>query len=115
MVLQDLSRAPGGIGDDVVVAGKRQAGRELDRSLERGEVVAQRVGPRVRVEADRRRDLLQQVVARDEHAVAQEADVPVRVARELEHLPAVHLVSLLQPLGVAREADERREEARLVP
>ena len=33
-MLQDLTRAPGGVGDDVVVTRERQAGRELDGALE---------------------------------------------------------------------------------
>ena len=38
----------------------------------------------------------------------------VRVTGQLEHPPPVHLVVFLQPLRVAGEADERREDARLV-
>ena len=101
--------APGRILDRLAVAGKRQARRELDRPLQRREVVAERVGARVRVEPDGRRDRAEEVVAGDEDAVAQEAEVAVRVAGKLEHLPAVDLVALGDPLGVAREADERAE------
>jgi hypothetical protein len=49
------------------------------------------------------------VVARDEDPVAQEADVSVGMAGELEHAPAVDLVALPYRLRAAREADERPE------
>jgi hypothetical protein len=51
---------------------------------------------------------------RDEHAVAEEADVAVGVTGQLEHAPAVDLVALGERLGIVREADERRERAGLV-
>ena len=61
--------------------------------LERGQIGAERVGRAVRVEADSRRDLRQQVVARDQDAVAQQAHVAVRMAGRLEDAPAGDLVA----------------------
>ena len=50
------------------------------------------------------------MVARDEDAVAEQAEVPVRVAREVDDAPAGDLVALLQRLRVADEADQRAVE-----
>ena len=111
VVLDELARTPDRVGDGVVVAGERDGRRELDRPLQRCEVVAERVRAGVRVEADGRRDLREQVVACDEDPVAQQADVPVRVAGKLEHRPAVDLVALGKPLGGPGEADEGPEGA----
>ena len=79
----------------------------------RREVVAERVRPCLGIEPDGRRDRAEQVVAGDQHAVALEADVAVRVAGELEHAPAVDLVAFAEQLRVAREADEGRERMAL--
>ena len=54
------------------------------------------------------------MVAADEHAVAEEAEVPVRVPGEIEDRPAVELAALVEQLRVAREADERRESMALL-
>src|SRR5437899_2997850 len=77
VVKDDLSRARGRVGDRLAVPRERKARRELDRPLEGVEVVAERIGARLGVEPDRRRDRGEQVVAGDEHAVALEADVPI--------------------------------------
>src|SRR5262245_49795982 len=52
-----LDQGPGaadGIGDRLAVAGQREPRRELDRALERLEVVGERVGPARGPEADGR-------------------------------------------------------------
>ena len=68
VVLDQLVCAPHGILDRLAVTGQSNARRELDRALERPQVVAERVGPARGPEADRRRDSAEQVVGRDEHA-----------------------------------------------
>ena len=49
------------------------------------------------------------MVARNEYAVAKEAEVPVGMTGELEGLPTADLAAFVQQLGVDRVADERRE------
>ena len=70
------------------------------------EVVAERIGTALGIEADRGRDRREQRVARDEHAVALEREVAVGVARHPVHAPAVDLVARLDERRVPREADE---------
>src|SRR5581483_12216945 len=53
VVLDQLARARGRIGDRVAVAGKREPRPERDRPLERTQVVAERIGTSVRIEPDR--------------------------------------------------------------
>ena len=105
-----ISRAlAGGILDRLAVARIDDAQAELRGPLERREVVAERIGAALRIEPDGRRDPGEQVIAADQDAVAQVAEVPVRVAGQLEHAPPVQLASLVQQLGIVREADERGE------
>ncbi len=52
-----------------------------------------------------------QVVAHDEHPVADEPEVPVGVARQRDHVPSVDAVAFVQQLRVAIEADERQRLA----
>ena len=54
MVLEQLACTADGVGDRFPVAREREPRRELDRPRERDEVVAERVGPGARVEADGR-------------------------------------------------------------
>jgi hypothetical protein len=109
MVRDQLARAAGGVVNRVAVARVDDPRRELDRALEGGEVVAERVGPAFGIEADRGRDLVQQVVAGDQHAVAQETEMAVRVARKLDDRPPAHLAALVEQVRIDRVADERRE------
>jgi hypothetical protein len=97
------------------VARESDSRRKLDRAPEGAEVVPQRLGARLRIQPNRGSDLSQEVVARHEHPVAMEADVPVRVAGQLEHAPAVDLVAFPQRPGCTGEADERPQPPRLVP
>ena len=110
VVRDDLARAGGGAPDRLAVAGERDPGREQGDVGERADVVAERVGPALRVEADRRRDRREHVVAGDENAVAEEAEVAVRVPGRRQHTPARDLVSGIDERRVPREADEVGED-----
>ena len=70
-------------------------------ALQRLEVVGQRIGPRSRIQADRRRDAGEDRVARDQHPVTEEDDVPVRMAAQHQHAPPVHLVAVVEELRIA--------------
>src|SRR6266498_1643100 len=107
MVLDDLPGPRHGVADRFAVTRQRQPRRELDRAAQGGQVVAERVRARLRIKADGRSDLAQEMVACDQDPVAEEADVPVGVAGQLEHAPAVDLVALVHLVGVSGEADER--------
>ena len=106
MVLDQLARPLRRALDGIAVPAVGDARVELRRPLQRLEVVAQRVGTAFRVEPDRRRDPRQQVVASDEDAVAEEAEVSVGVTRCRDDLPAVDRVAVFDGLGVPRELDE---------
>ncbi len=107
MVLDDLSRPCSRVSDRLAVSRQRQPGRERDRTLEGRQVLAQGIRSGLGIQADRRRDVRQEVIAGDEHAVAKEAEVAVGVAGELDHFPAVDLLAFADFLGVARVVDER--------
>ena len=107
VVLLQLLRATGRILDRLAVAGQRDPGRELDRAVECGEVVAERVGAAGRPETDGRRDPAEEVISRDEDAVAHETELPVRVAGRRDQLPAVDVLACLDENRVALVADER--------
>ncbi len=111
MMLDDLSRPGRWIWDRIAVPRQREAGRELDDALERRDVVAERIGPRLRIEADGRRDPREHVVAGDHQAVLEQADVPVRMAGKLADEPPRDLVSLTHEVRVAGEPDERAVHA----
>src|SRR4051812_3138008 len=115
VVLEQLAGPSGRVVDRLAVAGERDPRRELDRARERREVIPERVGPRARVEADRRRDPRQQVVARYQHPVAEQAEVPVGVTRQMQHVPARNIVALLERLRVPGEPDHGPETGGLVP
>ena len=83
-----LAGAPDRILDRVAVARKRKARLELDRAVEGGEEVAQRIGTARRPEADRRRDAPEQVVGGDQNAVAQETDKPQDALKAYAARPA---------------------------
>ena len=114
VMLDDRARPRRRVLDRLAVAGVHDAQAELGCALERGEVVAERIGTALEIKTDGGRDRVEQVIAADQDAVAQEADVAVGVARKLEHRPAVQLASLVQQLGVVREADERGERVALL-
>jgi DNA repair photolyase len=109
VVLEQLSRASGRVVDGFAVARVDDPGRELDRALERCEVVAERIGAAVGIEADRRRDPSEQMVAADQHAVTEKAEMPVGVSGQLDDVPARKLASFVEQLWIERVADERRE------
>jgi hypothetical protein len=60
MVLDQLTRSPGRILDRVAMAGECDLRRELDRALERNQVVPERVGAARRPEPHRRSDACQE-------------------------------------------------------
>ena len=96
VVLDDLAGAAGRVVDRLAVPRQGQPRRELGDALQRGDEVAERVRAAIRVEADGRRDPREEMVACDQHAVLQEADVPVGVAGKLEDAPAGDLVALAE-------------------
>src|SRR5204863_8275169 len=89
VVADQLARPLGRVRDRLAVAGERNARLELDHALERLEVVPERIWPALRVEADGGRDRIEDVIRGDQHAVAEQAELSVRVARERDRLPAV--------------------------
>ncbi len=70
------------------------------------EIVAERVGPALRPEADGRRDAVEEMIGGDEGPVAVEHQLAVRMPWRGDGLPAVHEVAGLEQLGVGLEADE---------
>ena len=109
VVFDQLARAGGWIGNRLAVARVDDVRGELDRPFERGQVIAERIGPALRIEADRRRDAAEQVVAADQDAVAEKAEMAVRVARQLEDLPSRDYAPLVDQVRAFGEADERRK------
>ena len=107
MVGEELTGSPGGVGDGLPVPGDGERRLERDRLLERVEVVAERVGPALRPEADGRRDAVEEMIGGDEGPVAVEHQLAVRMPGRGDGLPAVHEVAGLEQLGVGLEADER--------
>ena len=80
MVLDQRLGAACGVADRLPMTSVCDPRREGDRPLERGEIVAERIRPALGVEADRWRDVEQEVVAGNQDAVAEEAQMPVRVS-----------------------------------
>ena len=76
----ELPRTARRVVDRVAVPGQCDLGIELDRPVERGEVVAERIRPARRPETDGRRERPKEMVGRDEDAVANEAQLPIGVA-----------------------------------
>jgi len=109
VVLDQLARPRACVVDRVAVPGVDDARRQLDRALERREVVAERVGATLGIETDGGRDPAQQVVATDENAVAEKSEMAVGVSGKLDDVPTLELTALVQELGVDRVADEWRE------
>jgi hypothetical protein len=103
---EKLLRPPDRVVERVAMPGERQPGLEVDRRPERVEVVAQRVGPARGPQADRGRDPPEDVVGGDQHAVAEEHQLAVRVARRGDRLPALDLVTRVEQVGVGPVADE---------
>src|SRR5437016_5472156 len=114
MVADDLSRARGRVVDRFAVARIDDPRRELDRSLQRAQVVTERVRAAFRVEADGRSDAREQVIAADQLTVPKKTEMSVSVTRQFDDTPAVELAPLVQKLGIAGEADERRERVPLL-
>ena len=109
-----LVRAADRIRDRLAVAGKREGRRELDRPLERLDVVAERVGPALGPEPDRRRDPAEEMIGGDEDPVLEHAQLPVRVTRCCDELPAVEPLACEHPDRIGLIADEGRvDRARL--
>src|SRR4051794_10998259 len=114
-MLDELFRTPHRVADRLAVAGIDHTRCQLDRALERVEVIAQWIGAALGIQADRRRDRLQQMIAADEHAVvAQETDVPVRMTRQLDDLPLGKRAPPVQQVRAARISDEGRERMALL-
>ena len=86
---------------------------ELDRPVERGEVVAERIGTARRPEPDRRRDAAEQMVGGDEHAVANETQLAIGVAGRGDELPAVDAAP--RPRRGAGRAGIGRTAGRWIP
>ena len=107
MVLGDLASASGRIENPLAVAGQREPRVELGDPPQGAQVVGQRIGRGPRPEPDVGRDAPQQRVTGDEHAVTQQREVTVGVARQVEHLPAADRLSGLERLGILRVVDER--------
>jgi hypothetical protein len=99
MMLHELARTGGRIGDRLVVACERDHEVELGDLLERAEVVAQGIGTSVRIDPDRRADPRQDGVARQQDAAPQEREVAVRVAGKVNDPPAVDRLPGLERLG----------------
>src|SRR6266508_1407866 len=91
VVLDQLAGAPGGILDRLPVSRVYNAWRELDR----------------------RRDSAEDMVAPDQDAVAQKAQVSIGVARQLDHAPVLQVAALVEQLRIDRVADECRERVTL--
>ena len=98
VVAADLAGARGGIEDGVAVPGVGDARRELLDPVQRLEVVAERVGTRVRIEADGGCDLAEDRVSRDHHSVSEQHDVAVRMTAQDLDAPAVDLVPRIEQL-----------------
>jgi hypothetical protein len=107
MVGDQLAGATDRVAQRIPVARERERRAEVDRRAQRVEVVPERVGAARRPEADRGRDPVEEVVGGDEHAVPQQHQLAVGVARRGDRLPAVHDVARVEEPGVALEADER--------
>ena len=100
-VLDQLSGAAARVEDRLTVSGVDDPRRELDRPLERSQIVPERVRPALRVEAHRRRDSLQEMIAGDQHAVTEKAEVAVGVTGQLER-PASRPPRSLRRAGPVR-------------
>src|SRR4051794_3771864 len=114
-MLDELFRTPHRVADRLAVAGIDDTRCQLDRALERVEVIAQWIGAALGIQADRRRDRLQEMIAADQHAVvAQETDVPVRMSWQLDDLPGGKRAALVQQVRAACIPDEGRERMALL-
>src|SRR5215203_862821 len=82
VVVNDLAGAPCGVVDRIAVRGQGEPWGELDRALEGPQIRAERVWLGLGINADGGRDVRKQMVAHDEHPVADEPEVPVGVARQ---------------------------------
>ena len=88
-------------------------GRELDRPLERVEIVAERIRPARRPEADGRRDPPEQVVGGDQNTILEQRQLTVGMTRGGDDVPAVETVTVVDELGVQDRPDERLVEQSL--
>jgi len=110
VVPDDHERPRGGLVDRRAVPAVRHARGERCDVVERLEVVAEGIGPALRVEPDGRRDGREDRVACDEHPVAVEAQVPVGVSGRREHAPAVDLVTRVDERRIRDELHEIGED-----
>ena len=110
VVGDQLARSPDGVDDRVTVAAVGDLGRERDRPLEGVEVVAERVGPARRPEADGRRDPREQVVGGDQDTVPEQRQLAVGMARGGHELPAVEAVAVVDELGIRDRPQEGAEQ-----
>src|SRR6188472_2158968 len=102
------------VEDRFSVPGKRDARVEGDRRLEGVEIVAERVGTASRPQPDRRSDRIEHVVGCDEHVVADEHQLAVRVAGCRDRAPSVDVVAGIEKPRIRLEADERPPEGTLL-
>jgi hypothetical protein len=96
------------IVDRIAVPRESESWRERHDPLEGGQVVAERVRPALRIEADRWGDPGKQVVAREQDAFAKERDVAVGVTGDVDDLPAPDPVALPDELRIGSRPDEGR-------
>jgi hypothetical protein len=94
----ELSRALRRLSDGLAVTGQSDAANERFRPRERSEVVAERVGPRLRIEPHGGRDRGEQVVSGDHRLASEQADVPVGMSWKLPHAPPCDLVALIEQM-----------------
>ncbi len=103
LVMRDqLTRAADRVGDDVSVTAVGDRGRELDRALERLDVVAERIGSALRPEPDGRGDPREKVIGCNQDAVSQKRQLTVGVAGRGNDLPAVQQLPVVDELGARR-------------
>ncbi len=96
------------------MAGIGDPRRALLEPAQGREIVAERIGSRVRIEADRGRDPRQDRVACDHDAVALEDDVTVGMAGQYLDPPPIDLVARLeQPVRVLHPVHRSHEPVRL--
>src|SRR4029450_4920205 len=106
MVRDQLACPACRILEHLAVPGESQPRRESRNQLEGREIVAERVGAGIRIETDVGRDRSEQGVTGRENAVIKERDVPVGMARQMEHLPPVDLVTGVHELRLRDEPAE---------
>ena len=102
MMVDDLLRPAGWVEDQLAVPRERDRGSALDDGLERLEVIAEWIGPARGPQPDRRGDRVEEVIGGEQHPVAKQRQLPVRVPGGSDDLPA------LEASRRARSASPRR-------